>query len=73
MSKPPPLVLGAACTAFDLIPAQPDEITATSMSPRSVQPKLVQHLLGYASRIIALHRYSHRLPSMGHTPPIWVG
>ena len=45
VSKLPPLVLGAACTAFDLIPAQTDEITAASMShyPASLFAPPTQH------------------------------
>jgi hypothetical protein len=32
---------------------------------RGVHPKLVQHLLGYASISMSLDRYSHWIPSMG--------
>jgi integrase len=38
---------------------------ATLPLGRGVHPKLVQHLLGYASITMSLDRYSHWIPSMG--------
>jgi integrase len=38
---------------------------ATLLLGRGVHPKLVQHLLGHASIIMTLDRYSHWIPSMG--------
>jgi integrase len=38
---------------------------ATLLLGRGVHPKLVQHLLGYASITMTLERYSHWIPSMG--------
>ena len=38
---------------------------ATLLLVRSVNPKLVQHLLGHASITMTLDRYSHCIPGMG--------
>ncbi len=38
---------------------------ATLLLSRGVHPKYVQELLGHASIVMTLNRYSHWIPSMG--------